>query len=242
MSPLANGGAFGAKADSEVGAVARRLADEHGRAVRVLYSREDSVRRGPKRPPIAAGVDADGSGVVRVARTPGIADAIRSVAPDLLVEEVDLRGPPTSTAIRGAGWVEAVVLLAAARGEVGWVTSPSGGRASASVGDDGSISVVVRCGDPLDETVLRSYCTGAAHMGLSWVTSESLAVDEQGEIHDLTIRSFGVLRAIDTPLIHVTIEPGDDDAVNGSDAVFAAVAAAVWLERGCPPTWPAGAS
>ena len=36
---------------------------------------------GPKRPPIAAGVRADGTGVVRVVRTTGIADAVRSVAP-----------------------------------------------------------------------------------------------------------------------------------------------------------------
>ena len=50
-SPLANGGAFGAKLDSPVGQIARRLADEYGRAVRVLYSREDAVRFGPKRPP-----------------------------------------------------------------------------------------------------------------------------------------------------------------------------------------------
>ncbi|MCB1014402.1 MAG: 2Fe-2S iron-sulfur cluster binding domain-containing protein, partial [Acidimicrobiales bacterium] len=40
-SPLANGGAFGGKVASEVGAVARRLADEHGRPVRVLSTRED---------------------------------------------------------------------------------------------------------------------------------------------------------------------------------------------------------
>ena len=57
-SPLANGGAFGGKVTSPVGAVARRLADEHGRPVRVVFSREDVVRHGPKRPPIAAGVRA----------------------------------------------------------------------------------------------------------------------------------------------------------------------------------------
>ena len=69
--PLANGGAFGGKRGSPVAGVARRLADEHGRPVRVVLSREDVVRHGPKRPPIAAGVRADGSGVLRVARTPG---------------------------------------------------------------------------------------------------------------------------------------------------------------------------
>ncbi|MCP4131172.1 MAG: hypothetical protein GY754_09345, partial [bacterium] len=59
-TPLANGGAFGAKTVSEVEEVARRLADEHGRPVRVLLSREDTVRRGAKRPPIAAGLHQDG--------------------------------------------------------------------------------------------------------------------------------------------------------------------------------------
>ena len=34
------------------------------------------------------------------------------------------------------------------------------------------------------------------------------------------------------------IEPDERDPVNGSDAVFAAVAAAVWLHQGCPPDWP----
>ncbi len=238
VSPLANGGAFGAKSSSEVAEVARRLANEAQRPVRVLYSREDSVRRGPKRPPLAAGINRDGTGVVRVARTPGISEAITGVAPGLLVEEVDVAGPPTSAAIRGAGWVEAAVLLAGARGEVGWIKAPGGGEATASVGADGTLYVSVRAGAVLDETVLRSYCTGAAHMALSWLTSESLAVDEQGELHDLTIRSFGVLRAVDTPRIEITVEPSTDDPVNGSDAVFAAVAAAVWLDRGCPPQWP----
>ncbi|MCY4493198.1 MAG: 2Fe-2S iron-sulfur cluster-binding protein [Acidimicrobiaceae bacterium] len=238
LTPLANGGAFGAKQSSEVAEVARRLANEAGRPVRVLYFREDSVRRGPKRPPIAAGINRDATGVLRVARTPGIVEAISMVAPALVVQEVDVVGPPTSAAIRGAGWVEATVLLAGARGAVGWITAPGAGGATASVKPDGTLEVSVRCGKALDETVLRSYCTGAAHMALSWVTSESLAVDEHGEPHDLTIRSFGVLRAIDTPRIDVTVEPSTDDPVNGSDAVFAAVAAAVWLDRGCPQQWP----
>ena len=80
-TPLANGGAFGAKLASVAPVAARELADRHGRAVRVVLSREDSVRLGPKRPPLAAGVRADGTGVVRVARTPGIAAAITAVAP-----------------------------------------------------------------------------------------------------------------------------------------------------------------
>ena len=234
---LANGGAFGGKANTDVGAVARRLADAHGRTVRVLLTREDVVRRGAKRPPIAAGVRADGTGVVRVVRTAGIADAIRSVAPGLVVEEVDGRGPRTSAALRAAGWAESAALLATVN-QNGQIIAPNGARASARFDELGGVHIAVACGDPLDEVVLRSYCIGAAHMALGWVRSEGLAVDDDGEIHDLTIRSFGILRAVDTPNIHVTIEPGDAPPINGSDAVFAAVAAAAWTADGRPPSWP----
>ena len=59
-STLGNGGAFGGKVDSPLPEVARELARRHGRAVRVLWSREDTVRHGPKRPPVAGGATADG--------------------------------------------------------------------------------------------------------------------------------------------------------------------------------------
>lgn len=236
--PLANGGAFGGKVSSPAPAAARELADRHGRPVRVLLSREDVVRLGPKRPPLAAGMRPDGSGVVRVARTPGIAAAITTVAPGLVVEEVDLAGPPTSAALRAAGWAEAAVLLAVL-GREATVQSPSGARATATV-DDGTIRVSVRCGDPLDEVVLRSYCVGAAHMAYGWVTSEGLAVDAGGTAHDLTIRSFGIVRPGTMPPVVITIEPDAGAPVNGSDAVFAAVAAAVWMASGCPLDWPTG--
>lgn len=250
VTPLANGGAFGAKVGSEVAAAARRLADQNGRPVRVLWSREDAVRRGPKRPPMAAGVRGDGSGVLRFARTAGVAAAAASVAPSLVVEEVDVAGPPTSCALRGAGWVEAAVLLAALRARAGrdgaagevWpavrVVSPAEATAEARVDDDGRVMVTVRCGEVLDETVLRSYCVGAAHMALGWVRSEGIAVDEGGEPRDLTIRSFGVLRARDTPDVVVDVADDDGPPVNGSDAVFASVAAAVWLADGLAPEWP----
>jgi aerobic-type carbon monoxide dehydrogenase small subunit (CoxS/CutS family) len=268
-SPLANGGAFGGKLASPVAEAARRLAAEHGRPVRAVLAREDAVRLGAKRPPLAAGARADGTGVVRVARTPGIAAAIGAVAPGLVVEEVDVPGPPTSTDARAAGWAEALVLLAAARaaapdasrgsdpvgagvldvavrdgGARVALRSPDGAVATADVssGAGERVSVAVACGDPLDEVVVRSYAVGAAHMALGWVTSEGLAVDAAGEVHDLTIRSFGILRATDTPPIDVivTAEGGPDAPVNGSDAVFAAVAAATWLAQGTPGTWPTG--
>jgi xanthine dehydrogenase small subunit len=271
-SPLANGGAFGGKTASVVTAAARELADRHGRPVRVVLSREDAVRSGPKRPPIAGGVRADGTGRLRVVRTPGIAEAIGLVAPGIAVEEVEVPGPPTSLDPRAAGWAEASILLAAATHRRGGVdpspgtagrdgggadpgtggpvtiTSPEGALARAEVrlGPDPVVQVEVACGDPLDDVVLRSYCTGAAHMALGWVCSEGLAVDDDGEVHDLTIRSFGVLRAVDTPRIEVTIAEAEavgastGPPVNGSDAVFAAVAAAAWIAQGLPLDWPTG--
>jgi CO/xanthine dehydrogenase Mo-binding subunit len=75
-------------------------------------------------------------------------------------------------------------------------------------------------------------------MALGWVRCEGVAVDAEGTPHDLTIRSFGVLRAADTPPIVVDIVESDADPVNGSDAVFAAVAAAAWRHAGFPPLWP----
>ena len=237
-SPLCNGGAFGGKCDSPVTEAARRLADRHGRPVRVLWSRPDTAQLGPKRPPIAAGVRPDGTGEMLVARTPGIAAAIQEQAPGLSVTEVDLPGPPTSAQIRGAGWAEAAVLLAAVRAEPAWITGPGGGSAVAAVEADGSIRVQVRAGWTLDEPVLRSYCSGAAHMAYSWVTSECLGVDPEGTVHDLTVRSFGIVSAAKMPAVHVEIVDDGSEPVNGSDAVFAAVAAAVWIDRGCPPVWP----
>ncbi len=97
------------------------------------------------------------------------------------------------------------------------VAAESGALAGARVQCDDAgrverVHVRVAAGDPLDEVVLRSYAIGAAHMALGWVLTEGLAVDAQtGEIHDLTIRSFGILRAKDTPPIDVEIvdDPGD---------------------------------
>ncbi len=236
--PLANGGAFGAKTSSPLPADAARLAVANERAVRAIWTREDAVRLGAKRPPLAAGLRRDGTGIVRVARTSGIADAIRSALPNVEVEEVEIAGPPTSLDLRGAGWAEGIALAAAVRGSVEPVRQRDGGTATAEVTGDGSIHVVVDAGDPLDDVVLRSYCIGAAHQALSWVTSESIVVDDEGTVHDLTIRSFGILRAIDTPPIEVTIEPSSATPLAVGDAVFAAVAAAVWLHQDTPPVWP----
>ncbi len=236
-TPLANGGAFGSKFESVAPSAAKLLAEKYKRPVLVLLSREDSVHLGPKRPPIAGGVKKNGEGVIRVARTPGIVAAINSVAPKIKVQEIDLCGPTTSAKVRAAGWAEAKILLCGALGQVGTIISPDGSEAFVEV-DEKNINVSVRCGAVLDETVLRSYCIGAAHMAWSWVTSESLAVDESGEAQDLTVRSFGIVRADEMPEVHVEIESDSGEAVNGSDAVFVAVAAATWIHKGTQPEWP----
>ncbi len=261
--PLANGGAFGGKTTSPVAAAARELADRYGRAVRVLFSREDVVRLGPKRPPFAA------SAVLREGRLQieGV------VAGDVLEQDLAaahyvgldttisirctrLIGPPTSSAARAAGFAELCVVQEGALDAAGFdraahlpsaraasvfldnvVAGPGdGAMAGARVVIDATsgalerVEVRIAAGDPLDEVVLRSYAIGAAHMALGWVLTEGLAVDpETGEVQDLTIRSFGVIRAKDTPPIDVTVvdDPGPPRR-RASDSVFAAVAAAAW--------------
>ena len=191
VTPLANGGAFGGKVDSR----GRRRRPPPGRRARPAGARAAQPARtscgGPKRPPIAAGVRADGTGVVRVVarrdrrrrspRWPRAHASRRSTSP--------VRRRPRAAR---PGWAEAAV-LSVARPAPDTVVAPTVPRRRRIVRR--GVHVRVRCGDPLDEVVLRSYCTGAAHMALGWVRSEGLAVDDDGVPVDLTIRSFGILRA-----------------------------------------------
>ena len=174
--------------------------------------------------------------------------------PDALVAVVDGDGYavaeslPVSLSLRASVWAEAAVLAAAVRlGTVGTavtdvtveVVSPGGGRAAVRCGVDGSLDIEVAAGAVLDEVVLRSYAIGAAHQALGWVRSEGIAVDAEGAVQDLTVRSFGILQARAVPPVTVRVVDQPEAApVNGSDAVFAAVAAARWLADGLPPMWP----
>ena len=249
---IANGGAFGGKLASQVGREARRLADQHGRTVRVIMTREDVVKLGPKRPPIAAGIASGGRGRVRVARTHGSMpldqwrEAFLQRAPLFEVEEVLVVGPPVSSDLRGAGWVEASVLLAAldakqlgksGLGHAVTIATPDGGVATVEVEQD-AVSVLVEAGEVLDEVVLRSYCIGAVHQALGWVRTEGLVVDQDGVIHDLTVRSFGILPARVMPRVSVKVSDSHGPPVNVSDAVFTAAAAAAWIADGFSPRWP----
>ena len=260
-STLANGGAFGGKAASVAPAAARELADAFGRTVRTVFAREDVVRLGPKRPPIAAtAVAHDGRIVLR-----GVAADAFPAVPTPYAVELDVQwnhesvnGPPVSSALRAVGLAEQTVLVEGAIEAAGWdrqvllahdpraaavlldtvAMSVSGAVAGARVdinADSGaveSVHVRVDAGDPLDEIVLRSYVIGAVHMALGWVLTEGLTVDpERGEVLDLTIRSFGIIRPKAMPPVTVEVVSSDDGEparAGASDATFAAVAAAAW--------------
>ena len=181
-SPLANGGAFGGKRRSPVPGRARSLSDETGEVVRVLWRREDVVRRGPKRPPLAVVLRADGSGVVRVGTTPGSPDLgplltrLRNLAPGLTVEEVEVVGPPVSPDLRGAGWAE---VLAARAALAALRTGPgAGGRGRADVTVTAGMSrapripkerMVRSTGPPVSSTAIPSLQTRPS----AWCTAPS---------------------------------------------------------------------
>jgi xanthine dehydrogenase small subunit len=253
-SPLANGGAFGGKRSSAVPVRARELADETGQAVRVLWQREDVVRRGPKRPPLAIGLRADGTGVVRLAWTPGsselgpLAARLGALCPGVDVEETVVPGPPVSPELRCAGWAEVMAARHALGAEPGppgtgraRVTVPGAGSAAVELhlGDGrGRVEVDVWAGEILCPVTLRSYTLGAVHQALGLVWSEGIAIDGAGEPVDLTIRSFGILAARDMPEVVVRLHEEDRWPVNGSDAVFVATLAAAWVADGLPARWP----
>lgn len=210
------------------------------------------MRLGPKRPPVAGGANPDGTGLLRIAATSpqlteprygcsSIDELVALFAPGIELEHVETPGPPTSADIRGAVWAEAVCLAAMAQGELRRLEVPGGPWAHATVDETG---IMVHASSPaglatFDRTVLRSYCIGAAHMATSLVRSESLTVDEAGEVHDLTIRSFGILKASETPPVDIEFtETGIAHEHSISDLVFAAVAAATSVHLKASQ-WPA---
>jgi CO/xanthine dehydrogenase Mo-binding subunit len=269
-SALANGGAFGGKQRSAAPAAARELADRFGRPVRVVWSREDVVRLGPKRPPVALaaevvddGVMITGSRARPVSRAPAPPNPYGIAVDDHSIEAPN-RLPIAS--MRASEWAETAIVVEGALHAAGFergsrvddrlagavlldtcVGSPEGAWAGARVVLDDATSAITRvearlaAGDPLDETVLRSYCIGAVHQALGWVLSEGLAVDDEtGEILDLTIRSFGIVRPKAMPPVDIALVADARPPVpHASDAMFVAVAAAAWIAVGLPESWPA---
>jgi hypothetical protein len=257
-TPLANGGAFGGKRHSPAPAQARELATSTGAPARVLWRREDVVRLGPKRPPVAIALRADGSGVVRLGRSPGSADlsplaeSIATLAPGVTVEVTEITGPPVSADLRAAGWAEVLATRHALQTHQTAPKAPGRGHADVALAGAGRATVdldttaspratlhlEVWAGAPLCAVTLRSYALGAVHQALGLVWSEGIAVDEHGVPVDLTIRSYGILPARDMPDITVVVHEDDTWPVNGSDAVFVATLAAAYQAEGLPPRWP----
>ncbi len=245
-SPFANAGAFGAKRNSPVARDAASLAAEHGRPVLARWTREAVVLRGEKRPPLALGLRRDGSGIVRIGRTPGskplvaLLEAVASVAPDLELEVVDVLGPPLGTSHRGAVLAEVLAAraaLGAAPDGSCEVTTPNGARAGVRVHADG-IDVRADAGSPRCAATTRSYAIGAVHQAFSMVRTEGIALDDDGVPVDLTIRSFGITPAREFPHVTVALAASDGPPLAVGTAVFAAALAAVWLAEGLGPRWP----
>ena len=227
---------------------ARRLADELGEPVLALWPREEVVRRGAKRPPIAVALRADGTGVLHVATTPGSDDLtgllaeVAEFAPGLEILTVEVAGPRVGSTHRGAVVAEVLAVFAAKDAVPGapvTVEAPNGARATVSIDPtDGAVSVEVDAGSPLCPITLRSYVIGAVHQAVGMVRTEGIAVDADGEVHDLTIRSFGILTASQTPPVLVDVVDSDAPPVAAGVAVMAATMAAAWVDAGRPASWP----
>ena len=244
-SPFGNAGAFGAKRRSPVASDAARLAVKHGVAVAARWTREAAVLRGAKRPPMSIGLRRGGSGVVRLGWTAGsesldpVCDAIRAIAPQVVVDVVEVAGPRVGATHRGAGVAEVLAALALLAAAPDGTCEVVAGGARASVRAAGEeILAVVDAGDPICAATTRSYVIGAVHQAYSMVTSEGIALDAAGTPVDLTIRSFGITTARTFP--HVTVEVSRTDAppVAVGTAAFAAALGAVWLAEGAGPRWP----
>lgn len=244
--PFTNAGAFGAKRHSTICDDVCALVDEQACGVLAIWPREEVVRRGAKRPPLSLALRGDGSGIVHVGLTPKSDDLepllaqARETFPSIRFETVAIPGPRVGSSHRGAliGEVLAARCVAQHRdGDAFSVTLDDGASASVTL-VDGALTVSVQAGEPLCPITLRSYVIGAVHQAYSQVTTEGLAVDSDGVIHDLTIRSFGITTAMQTPPISVTIEPSAKEAVPVGMAVFAATLAAVWFDEGVAKHWP----
>ena len=214
-----------------------------GAPVRVLLDREDVVRLGPKRPPVAGGADADGRGRAAGGAHAGHRGAIASVAPLLVVEEVDVAGPPTSAELRAAGWAEATVLLAGARGATG-----TGHRSRHAARWPRRRSAPTarprprrrRRGARRGRPPLLRHRRRPHGAVLGQLRGDRRRRGRRRpRPHDPVVRRAARRRhAADRGRGGPGRRPGP---ARGSDAVFVAVAAAAWLHLGCPVDWPTGA-
>lgn len=262
-SPEANGGSFGSKSDGSIEQVARELATTTQQSLTASETREDELRRGPKRPPLSLGISWSGQGVVHVPDIDGIEPLVALHLPHVRVQRVVVAGPPISLTLRSAVSAEmaaiAAVLHAVGEGHDPTrhehATTWSTPRGAVSVHDspalsvmadatatvqvhDGIIHVLADAGEIGHKPTARSYITGAVHHALGMVLSERLTVDSSAVVHSLSLRSLGILRAVDMPTIHIEFAESTGSARALGDAVFSATLAATWWATGLGPTWP----
>ena len=226
-SPVGNGGAFGGQAALAGG----RRRPSAGRRARATGRGSSGRARtwsalGPKRPPVAGGIGADGTGVLRVG-IPG--DGLRRRPPGPRWWPHGGLGGSRSGARAGARGRAAGLPRPACRG-VGRGRRAGGRRAptAAPPGDPGAHRRPGG-GDRTRAAAGRSPAAGPtarsrwrwtpgrarrgraplllpsapAHQALGWVRSEGIAVDADGSVQDLTIRSFGILQARAMPRVTV---------------------------------------
>ena len=199
----------GKTASAIVGAVARRLADRArpagaGRCCRA----RTRCASGPKRPPIAGGVRADGTGVAagRAARraSPPPSPPSRPGSPSRRSTSPGRR--PRRTCGLRAGPRRSCCWPAAARSAgAGALADRGGGGGRASV--DGGVAGAGRAAVTRST---RSCCAPTASAPPTWRSAGCAARASPSTTtvrsRDLTIRSFGILRAVDTPPIDVAID------------------------------------
>ncbi len=243
--PASNGGAFGASSMA-VTEDAQRMARSTGEVVAAVWSREQVVAHGTRRPPLGISLDPDGQGTVVVPSTLEVTDrsaleaALVAAYPDVEVAVAAATGPTVSFAHRGTPFVELEVVATALghRDQVRLPITVRHGAATVTLTTTGAIAVEVRPGQIWCAATLTSYVCGAVHQGLSWVLSEGVAIDATGAQADVTIRSFGVLPAKAMPEVRVELSSSDEPARPVSRSVLIATAAAVWLAEGLPLRWP----
>ena len=232
-SPVGNGGAFGGQAALAGGrrrppagrrarspGAGRLVARGRGapRAQATAGGRRDHAPTGPAS--CGSAVPARRVARRRVGRAVG---RVAAVAPGLVLEPVPLAGPAVSSDLRAAVWAEAAVLAAAARlagaptGRAGRRRARRGDRARPAagprpaVGADGSIdggggrrarcSTRWCCAPTASAPPTRPWA-GCAPRASPWT--------RPGTVHDLTIRSFGILPARAMPPVTVVVGADGD--------------------------------
>ena len=233
-----NGGAFGGKASGELGSVRPPA----GRRARAAGARARHPRgRRAVRPEAAA--DRGRHPRRRLGRGPRRAHAGHR-----------RRDPLGRAGARGGGGRRRrpADVGGAARRRVGGgggaargrsTTGPAHGRRHRAAGVRRRRSTTTArstCVSPAATRSTRWCCAATAPAPRTWRSAGSRrrgsSVDEHGAPHDLTIRSFGVLRAVDTPRIHVEIEPSRRRAGERQRrGVRRVVAAAAWARSGWAP-------